>query len=257
MTAPEDIRDLPLEALIDRLVDGDVAPRELRRALGRLDAAPDGWRRCTLAFLEAQSLSEALRCHDEPVLRGDTLRLASATAPEVSPRMRPRRDRFPARQALAAAVALAAFTLGWVGHGWRGGGPSPRPTESAPRESATPASSGERAATELARSEAVPRAVTPSATLRVPAIREVARIPIGDGATPEAEVPILAGSGLDERWLNDQPPPVSEYQQARWERQGYQLEQQRRLVSVPLADGRRAAIPVDQVRVRFVGHDPL
>ena len=62
---------------------------------------------------------------------------------------------------------------------------------------------------------------------------------------------------FDERWLLNQPPAVSEWERVLWERQGYQLEEQRKLVAVTLADGRRAAVPVDQVQVRYVGHDPL
>ena len=44
---------------IDLLVDGEL-PAEARRALlSRLDASPDGWRRCALAFLEAQAWRES------------------------------------------------------------------------------------------------------------------------------------------------------------------------------------------------------
>jgi len=92
---------------------------------------------------------------------------------------------------------------------------------------------------------------------RNPRIHEVARLRIGSDAAHTAEVPILAGEGIDERWLLDQPSAVSEWQQVLWERQGYQLEQHRDLIPVTLADGRRAAVPVDQVQVRYVGHDPL
>jgi hypothetical protein len=43
------------EILFDRLVDGELSPAERRRLLASLDERPDGWRRCALAFLEAQS----------------------------------------------------------------------------------------------------------------------------------------------------------------------------------------------------------
>jgi hypothetical protein len=55
----------------------------------------------------------------------------------------------------------------------------------------------------------------------------------------------------------DQPAPVSEYGRALWQRRGYELEQRRGIIAVLLGDGRRAAVPVDQVRVRYVGRDPL
>lgn len=86
-----------LDILIARVVDGDLAPADLRRALAALDAAPGGWKDCTLAFLEARGLDDALR-RPEP-----------ATPP---PPALPRRRR-PSRPVLAAAaVALLAFGAG-------------------------------------------------------------------------------------------------------------------------------------------------
>ncbi|MDA7978157.1 MAG: hypothetical protein MPJ50_05230 [Pirellulales bacterium] len=49
------VDDAELERLIDRLVDNEV-PQPLRRSLlVELDRRPQGWRRCALAFLEAQA----------------------------------------------------------------------------------------------------------------------------------------------------------------------------------------------------------
>ena len=53
-----------IEDLIDRMVDGGMTPDELRKSIERLDATPEGWRRCALAFLEAQSWAEAFRSMD-------------------------------------------------------------------------------------------------------------------------------------------------------------------------------------------------
>jgi hypothetical protein len=92
---------------------------------------------------------------------------------------------------------------------------------------------------------------------RVPTVREVARLRIGSSDASAAEVPILGGPGVSNRWLIEQPPPISEHLQAVWQQQGYQLEQTRQFVSVPLADGHRAAVPIDHVQVRFVGREPL
>ena len=43
------------DILLDRLVDGELSPAERRELLASLDGRPDGWRRCALAFLEAQT----------------------------------------------------------------------------------------------------------------------------------------------------------------------------------------------------------
>ena len=43
------------DRLLDLLVDGELDQETQRRLLASLDEDPDGWRRCALAFLEAQS----------------------------------------------------------------------------------------------------------------------------------------------------------------------------------------------------------
>ena len=48
------------ERLLDRLVDGELADDERRELLLQLEKNPDGWRRCALAFLEAQTWRQAL-----------------------------------------------------------------------------------------------------------------------------------------------------------------------------------------------------
>src|SRR5688572_10243698 len=56
----EAVRD-PLDpALLDRLVDDELSEEQRCRLLLALDAAGDGWKRCALAFLEAQSWRRAL-----------------------------------------------------------------------------------------------------------------------------------------------------------------------------------------------------
>jgi hypothetical protein len=46
------------DSVFDRLVDGELPPGERRQLLSSLDGEPDGWRRCALSFLEAQSWRE-------------------------------------------------------------------------------------------------------------------------------------------------------------------------------------------------------
>lgn len=44
----------------DRLVDGGLAAEEYRALLAALEDEPGGWRKCALAFLEAQALAQEL-----------------------------------------------------------------------------------------------------------------------------------------------------------------------------------------------------
>jgi hypothetical protein len=106
------------DRLIDRLVDGALPESDRQILLARLDADADGWRRCALAFLEAQAWREALG----PVAR-------SAAAEELPPKMARRGFQWVARLAVAAGV-LGAFALGWLTRG--GPALSPAPTREAP-----------------------------------------------------------------------------------------------------------------------------
>lgn len=47
--------------LIDRLVDGELSSGERRELLASLETKPGGWRRCALAFVEAQTWGLELR----------------------------------------------------------------------------------------------------------------------------------------------------------------------------------------------------
>lgn len=254
-----------IEDLIDQMVDGGMTPDELRKSIERLDATPEGWRRCALAFLEAQGWAEAFRsmdgtgAEDAPEIPADS---PSRSFTNLSPApimlaATPRRRLFAT--ALAAGIALIAFSLGWLGHGVR--------SRNDLQRIAPPALAGESKTPESHPDEA-PQAVPPSQPLgpgsiaglptdRIPTVREVARLRIGTDDVTSAEVPIFAGPGVSQRWLLEQPPPVSEHDRAMWQRQGYELEQKRRLLSVPLSDGRRATVPVDHVQVRYVGQVPL
>jgi hypothetical protein len=54
---------------LDRLVDGELSADEYRALVASLDEEPGGWRRCALAFLEAQALAGEI----SGVRRGMTL----------------------------------------------------------------------------------------------------------------------------------------------------------------------------------------
>ena len=242
-----------IQVLIDRMIDGEMSPQHLRVCIERLDSAPDGWRRCALAFLEAQSWGEAFRNMDETP-RDRSLVIAGSTKPPLAARA-PMFPQGRARSALAAGIAILGFSLGWMGHSLNARGkPTVAPVETALAKPVERVIDGpEMATTKMP----WPGAITGLPTDRIPTIREVARLRIGTSDQAAAEVPILTGPGIGGRWLMEQPPPVSDHDRAVWQRQGYQLEQRRRLVSVPLADGRRAAVPIDHVQVRYIGHNPL
>ncbi len=254
-----------IEDLIDKMVDGGMMPDELSKSIERLDAAPDGWRRCALAFLETQSWAEVFRSMDGTIseeapatVAGFPSRSFATLNPAPSTLATAPRPRLFA-MSLAAGIAMVAFTLGWLGHGIRTRGAVER---NASPDLASDSKAAESYASHVRHDARPPEPLRPGSIAglpsdRLPTVREVARLRFGTGDVRAAEVPIFAGPGVSERWLLEQPPPVSERDRALWKRQGYEFQQQRRFLSVPLADGRRATVPVDHVKVHYVGQVPL
>jgi hypothetical protein len=98
------------DVLFDRLVDGELCADERRALLESLDSRPDGWRRCALAFLEAQSWRSELR----------TVATTPAAIPVSNKSIAPkpvsqRRTVWVAAEwfAVAAALMLAFKVGGW------------------------------------------------------------------------------------------------------------------------------------------------
>jgi hypothetical protein len=93
------------DAELDRMVDGELSPRQQRELLGRLEDEPGGWRRLALAFVEARAW------------RTELAGLAQATGHLVNG---PRPSADPARgltwrRMLTIAAGLAiAFGLGFL-----------------------------------------------------------------------------------------------------------------------------------------------
>jgi hypothetical protein len=257
--------------LIDRIVDGSLSPAELRRALESLEHTPDGWKRCTLAFLEAQCWREALGALGAPAeMRAGGRSWAALGAAVPVPRP-PRRW----LRGLAAAAAMAlSFTVGWLSHPKHAGSsrsadaPARVPVDSA-RQAQQQEQVAERAQQGLHADASATTGDPYGPALPVPpprhngtppvlgqVVQTVARLRIGpEGAG--TEVPILAGPGLDDGWLQAQPPPLSEYDEAVLARHGYRVDQRRRLLSATLADGRRVTVPIDQVQIVYTGNNPL
>lgn len=92
-------------AIFDRLADGELSTEERRALLSSLDDQPDGWRRCALALLEAQTWRQQFQClvHDEAPPQAE--RVAAALPMQLPAR--------PERWFTLAAGLLLAFGLGW------------------------------------------------------------------------------------------------------------------------------------------------
>jgi len=97
--------------LIDRLVDGELMGDERRQLLSALEGQPDGWRRCALAFVEAQ----VLRTELQQLMRPPAITPASLASRAVPSPGESESRTFKFRQAAWLAIAAAlmiAFGLG-------------------------------------------------------------------------------------------------------------------------------------------------
>jgi anti-sigma factor RsiW len=191
---------------IDRLVDGELPDEERRALLLRLENEPDGWRRCAIAFLEAQSWRDAAGSLASPL--PETICPAVEKCRSVTTSRRWQR----AANLTALATGLAvAFLLGWAVHG--------RPDANTPRTSVTQV-------------ENLPAAIDAGAHPPVPT----------DLAAAESRTSEL-----------DKTPAELDSLVRYWELRGYRAERQRRLVSIELNDGRKVEVPVQEVRLQYVG----
>lgn len=203
---------------LDRLVDGTLDEASRRRLLERMEAEPDAWRRCALAFLEAQAWGQALG-----TLAAETIEAGARRDPHVSSdhaaTAAPRRASVLRPLALAAALLLA-FGLGrWL---QPPGAPAPDPV--AVRPEAPPA-----AVVPPTAPDGAPEAATPTLLAESPEARPAD--PIGDD--PLAAIP----TDLRRRLASE----------------GYRIEPRGGYRPVKTADGGIVRVPYHDLRVRFVG----
>jgi hypothetical protein len=221
-------------ALLDRLVDGELAEADRRKLLQSLDHQPAGWRQCALAFLEAQSWCSLLgvggaeeAAAETPAEPVETVSLAAAPTPASSPALR-RLPRHWLWIGEMAASFLVAFSLGL----WMRGGLTTTTT--------TTRSTGPFAV--------APRSIDGRETRTVEVIAEGA-----GGQVEKMEVPLLDDSRAG--WWQSQPAAVVPEEVRRAvERSGLQIRQERKYFPVQLPDGRRALVPIDQIDVVPAGN---
>jgi hypothetical protein len=229
------------ERVLDRLVDGELPENDRKALLSALDDEPSAWRRCALAFLEAQSLCGHLRemCH-----KSSTKPAVSETSTPISeaPAKPAPAKPTPARAAVAppsrffeiclgtAATLLVAFGLGlWIRGVWN---PQNR---SSMGDEFVGSSLGPR--TTFAGSS------TPWHTVN---------LNMNDPETSEPDnirLPVVEASNVSPEWLHGQRSAMPEHVRESLERSGHRVSQQQRLWPIQLDDGRRLLVPVEQVDV--------
>jgi anti-sigma factor RsiW len=214
----------------DRLVDGELSETERRELLSGLDSEPAGWRRCAMAFLEAQCWKQEF----SSIARG-SVQPAAPRATAV------RRASWLGGLTTPLAVAATFLLALWLGTIVQYGRVVPP---------AAPSNSGLAAVTGSTpnRSAAGPSALNPWQVVTV------STPPGSQDGGRSFDVPAMERDNVDPQWLQNLPPAIPDNVLQAFSRTGHHVQQHRELVPIPLNDGRRLIMPVDQVDIQPVGN---
>jgi hypothetical protein len=220
------------EHVLDRLVDGELSPHQRRELLAGLDDEPGGWRRCALAFLEAQSWRwQMSRVAAEPIV---------AQLKAHRARERTSKRRYWGVLVAAAASVMAAFAAGTRF-------PTVNATREAPplaRIESPQAVGAESPAKQLVQGTDAPRAAerqSPWQTLTL--------TPADGSSTDPIRLRVVEPDS-DQASAARQEWAVSGQLLGRFEQEGFQVDRRQGLLPIELSDGRRVLVPVEEVDIR-------
>ncbi len=219
--------------LFDLLVDDELSESQRGELLRRLEQMPDGWRRCALAFLEAQCWKKELGV----VAREPQSRVVAAPAPTF-PKRAPL-FRWGTLLAMAASF-LVALGLGFLWReGWQGRTTFPGQVADVLSKPQRPSLAGNPA----------------SGASQAPAWQMVTlAADRGQGNDGESiRLPAVERDRIDQDWLRSIPASIPPEVVRAFKNTGHEVHQSRQLVPLPMQDGRRLVVPLDQVDVEYVG----
>ena len=238
---PELPEDLTIDEFeLDRLVDGELEEPRRRELLARLEAIPEGWRRCAMAFLEAQcwreSFGKAFEDADHP---------ATAESPSFESKPVPAKSIFSVRRShLHVMVAMAAsflIALFGVWH-FRGGGDPVRPI-SPPTSDVV----SDVAAPRFLQKKPPQQPVISDRPSEPWKIVNVART---DRDAPPVQYPAVERDRFDRGDVDRLSDGTPLHFVKSLKDSGHHVERSRSYVPVRLEDGRRMVVPVDDYDVK-------
>ena len=221
----------------DLLVDGELSEAQRRELLLGLDDEPGGWRRCALAFLEAQAWKQQL---------GEIAREPAPQPPTKRPARRFRITHHLGTLAAMAASFTVALLVGSQVRDWW----TLQPIADSP--------SSQIAGVADVTGPVVPPNSPASTSPTTP------QLPDGDspawrlvGNSQSIQLPATERDSLDEKWLQNLPSAMPEDVVRDLKRHGYRVEQRRGLLPFRMKDGRPLVVPVDEVDIRYVDNPAL
>ena len=209
----------------DRLVDGELSRDEYDQLLSSLDEKPGGWRRCALAFLEAQALRKELL---PPA--GETVDFPVTFPKHSSNRLPGARLRL---SLAVAAIILLAFGLGLTQRGWW------------PESEEVVLSNPQLVDHQQDRPPDIGRE-QPGVSMWVSdhSVRNGEVRAVADGL--DGVVPSNTQDGI---WKRDARSGIPERISEMFERLGHDVQRRIRYVPVELSDSRQMLIPIEDVEI--------
>ncbi|MFO0940170.1 MAG: hypothetical protein U0930_05330 [Pirellulales bacterium] len=212
-----DLNKQKLYQLVDRLVCGELDEDQRFELLTYLEHKPEYWRQVGIAFMEAQSWTEAI-VPERPESRLK-IHEAQIISPSFDPKSRTNRGRWNWLP-LMAAICLISFTFGWLFKQVSEGDGN---SESIIAKDLT--------SSPVAKSDEMVWATIDSRVMLIPI--QGARV----------QVPVRIEDGKIQR--SSYSPEISDYEMAQFRRHGIALKPEKKFISGTLPDGRNVAIPLD------------
>ena len=216
--------------VLDRLVDGELSQDQRRELLAALDDEPGAWRRCALAFLEAQSWRWQLsRLAVEPLVA------------QTSARPAPLESRKNRHSLWGMCLAIAASLLVAFGLGvrYQSAGQPLLANNSAPQ-------SDESGPVQLAQTDWTDAQGDDQD-------EETIALTLADEDDGEREIqlPVTHATDGDQVWAeNESALPARLLRSLR--QSGLEVNRQQRYMPIDLSDGRRLIVPIEEIEI----HDP-
>ncbi len=216
-----------VDILLDRLVDGELSKDERHQLLESFGKRPENWRRCALAFLEAQAWREEMK----QVGRERTaIQHAESPAPAVISKEKSRLSSMAMWLAMAASL-LVAFGLGWLQH------------ENRTQVAGGPTSSGSQVASVPPPSQAT----TPGGAKSNDAVTLFVKD--DNGRMQPVRVPLVDASALDKELGVTFQTGVPDDFRNQLKNNGYTVQSKRQYAPLWLENGRPMILPVEDTNI--------
>ncbi|HZZ72215.1 MAG TPA: hypothetical protein VFE24_08170 [Pirellulales bacterium] len=258
------------DEVLDRLVDGELPNDQRHSLLLQFEERPSEWRRCALAFLEAQVWRKAAAQAVETVARPPVrLPIRAGVAPAKGNVRAAFYGALPTYAAVAAAFLLA-FGMGmWWPRSHSRTDQNAVAANSVAENPAAQNTVAAKPAREVVHAAPAVRESSPGAAEHLPGATEVANDAFTPASAPlpaairltmagqkeneVVELPVIQDAGQLNSILANTPPAVPAHIQQVLARTGHSIQQQRDYLPVVLEDGRQLVVPVDRVEVQALG----